>query len=50
MGIKKKKKGMQKVAVSEETPNGKQNRRIPEKVGFLAPKRNSSSLSLYHLD
>ena len=39
---------MQKVFL--EAFDKKRNRHMPQKWGFLTPKRNSSSLSVYHLD
>ena len=41
---------MHKVPVSQEAPDRKRIQSMLKKNGFLAPKRNSSSLSIYHFD
>ena len=39
---------MQKVSVSQEASNKKQNQCMPKKRDILMPKENSLSLSFYH--
>ena len=41
---------MQKIIISKEASNRKGNLRMSENMGFLAPKRNSSSDSFTYLD
>ena len=41
---------MHKETVTQEASDRKQNRCMPKKRGFQAPKRNSSSLSVNHFD